>query len=444
MINFKIAQSPEKINSLGGLPLIGALLNKSGLLNFKTKSDNRSDRILDSDIVTSYCGLLAQGKTDYEEINNFIGNCFFADSLSIKKVPSAESLRQRLDEMGKDDFIKSRVSDFTNRFLKSVKPTTIKILSGRYTPLDIDGTPFDNSRTKKECVSRTYKGHDGFLAMNTFLGTEGYMVHSDLYPGSQHCQKGFPNFLKTSIENSRNIISKKRKLLVRLDSGHDAADTIEELKKHKKCSYIIKRNLRKEKKEWWLDLAKSVGTIVSKKEGYKRYTGFVSHIIPGNRDGMDSVDIAFSVSVTSIDKNGQETCFPEIKVETYWTNLPETPEVIFDLYHAHGTSEQFHSEIKTDMDFERLPSGKFSTNKFLFQLAMLVYNTLRCIGVDMLEFVEDMPMKIKVQRRRIKSVLQDIIYSACKYVSTGNAKIIKFGIENRWWKIIDKLYLKYS
>jgi len=444
MTKFKIAQSQEKINSLGGLPLIGSLLNRSGLLNFKTKADNRSDRILDSDILTSYCGLLAQGKTEYEEINNFRGNRFFADSLSIENIPSTESLRQRLDKIGEDNFLKSKVPNFTNKFLKNIKPTTIKILSGRYVPIDIDGTPFDNSRTKKECVSRTYKGYDGFLAMNTFLGTEGYMVHSDLYPGSQHCQKGFSKFLKTSIENSRNIISKKRKILVRLDSGHDAAETIEELNKHKKCSYIIKRNLRKEKKEWWLDLAKSVGTLVRKKEGYKRYTGYVSHLIPGNKEGMDSVDIAFSVSVSSIDKNGQISCFPEIKVETYWTNLPETPEVIFDLYHAHGTSEQFHSEIKTDMNFERLPSGKFSTNKILFQLAMLVYNTLRCIGVDMLEFVEEMPIKLNVKRRRIKSVLQDIIYGACKYVSTGNVKIIKFGIENRWWKIIDKLYRKYS
>ncbi|MGV0036717.1 MAG: hypothetical protein ACNYPE_17840 [Candidatus Azotimanducaceae bacterium WSBS_2022_MAG_OTU7] len=29
------------------------------------------------------------------------------------------------------------------------------------------------------------------------------------------------------------------------------------------------------------------------------------------------------------------------------------------LYADHGTSEQFHREFKTDMDIERLPSGKF-------------------------------------------------------------------------------------
>ena len=444
MINFKLTQSSEKINSLGGLPLIGRLLKKSGLLDFQIKSKCRKSRISDSDILVGYSGLLAQGKTEYEEISAFRDNAFFKDSLGLTRVPSAESLRQRLDEMGRFDFIKSKLSVFTNIFLKEVTPSTIKILSGEYTPLDIDGTPFDNSGSKKENVSRTYKGCDGFLAMNSFLGNEGYMVHNDLYPGSQHCQKGFPAFLRRSIKNTNDIISKEKQILVRLDSGHDAASTIEELQKHHNCSFIIKRNIRKEKKEWWLDIAKSVGNVVSEKEGYKRYIGFLSHLCPGNKENNNAVSVAFSVSVTNVDKNGQGILFPEIKVETYWTNLPENPEVIFELYHNHGTSEQFHSELKTDMDFERLPSKKFATNKLLFRIAMLVYNALRRIGIDMLEYAENIPVKINVKRRRIRSVLQDIIYSACKYVATANAKWIKFGVENRWWNIIDKLYLKYA
>lgn len=31
------------------------------------------------------------------------------------------------------------------------------------------------------------------------------------------------------------------------------------------------------------------------------------------------------------------------------------------LYQAHGTHQQFHSEFKTGLDLERLPSGKFDT-----------------------------------------------------------------------------------
>lgn len=47
-----------------------------------------------------------------------------------------------------------------------------------------------------------------------------------------------------------------------------------------------------------------------------------------------------------------------------------------DLYHAHDESEQYHSEIKTDMDVERLPSGKFESNKLVFELTLIAYNIL--------------------------------------------------------------------
>jgi hypothetical protein len=33
---------------------------------------------------------------------------------------------------------------------------------------------------------------------------------------------------------------------------------------------------------------------------------------------------------------------------------------VIELYRQHATSEQFHSEFKTDLDLERLPTGKFS------------------------------------------------------------------------------------
>ena len=49
------------------------------------------------------------------------------------------------------------------------------------------------------------------------------------------------------------------------------------------------------------------------------------------------------------------------------------------LYHEHGESEQYHSEIKTDMDVERFPSGKFDTNELVLELTVLAYNILRVI-----------------------------------------------------------------
>ncbi len=41
--------------------------------------------------------------------------------------------------------------------------------------------------------------------------------------------------------------------------------------------------------------------------------------------------------------------------------------------HAHGESEQYHSELKTDMDLELLPSGKFETNELVLETAILSY-----------------------------------------------------------------------
>ena len=56
--------------------------------------------------------------------------------------------------------------------------------------------------------------------------------------------------------------------------------------------------------------------------------------------------------------------------EGWWTSL-YLPEEIIKLYNDHDTSEQLHSEFKTDMDLERLPSGKFDTNALVMALAGL-------------------------------------------------------------------------
>ena len=55
-------------------------------------------------------------------------------------------------------------------------------------------------------------------------------------------------------------------------------------------------------------------------------------------------------------------------------------QAIIALYADHGTHEQFHSEFKTDLDLERLPSGKFDTNYLVCQLAALAMNILRLMG----------------------------------------------------------------
>ena len=63
-----------------------------------------------------------------------------------------------------------------------------------------------------------------------------------------------------------------------------------------------------------------------------------------------------------------------------------------------GECEQFHSEIKTDMDVERLPSGKFDTNELVLELTVLAYNILRLIGQESLKS-KRAPKKTSCQKK---------------------------------------------
>ena len=66
----------------------------------------------------------------------------------------------------------------------------------------------------------------------------------------------------------------------------------------------------------------------------------------------------------------------------WWTNPGWSDDQIIESCHAHGQCEQYHSELKTDMDLERLPSGKFETNAIVLELAMIAFNILRMIGQE--------------------------------------------------------------
>jgi len=91
-------------------------------------------------------------------------------------------------------------------------------------------------------------------------------------------------------------------------------------------------------------------------------------------------DCKIKVTERTIHSNGQMLLVPEIEIESYWTSLPDDEMDIIRLYHEHGTCEQFHSEIKTDLDLERLPSGKFATNNLILHMGLMAYNILRILG----------------------------------------------------------------
>ena len=167
-------------------------------------------------------------------------------------IPSAETLRQRFDMIG--DSLRKDIQQANVDMLREmhIEPTA---LDNGFVPVDIDVTPFDNSKSNKEGVSRTYKGFDGYAPIMAYIGTEGYLVNLELRIGKQHCQKETPDFLRETIELCRQLTEKP--LLIRLDSGNDASENIgifmEESYKYNNVSFIIKRNPRQESKEEWLE-----------------------------------------------------------------------------------------------------------------------------------------------------------------------------------------------
>lgn len=91
-------------------------------------------------------------------------------------------MRQSLEELGKDTTLQAKLFEVSQQAIKhhATLPVIERInqkvhvlgkktrqnewlsLNQAFIPLDIDVTPFDNSNSQKEGVSRTYKGFDGF------------------------------------------------------------------------------------------------------------------------------------------------------------------------------------------------------------------------------------------------------------------------------------------
>src|SRR5690606_27546282 len=123
------------------------------------------------------------------------------------------------------------------------------------------------------------------------------------------------------------------------------------------------------------------GMACVQREGKTEYVGAIEF----NEKGFDrKLRQVFHVIVRTIDRDGQVLLLPEIDVHVYWTSLRCSPWRVIELYRDHGTSEQFHSEIKTDLDLERLPAGKFATNALVLCAGVFAYNLLRIMGQESL------------------------------------------------------------
>ena len=271
--HFQIEFTNERILPSGGLALVGAILENSGFIDRLNRQDATGRRsghqIKNGDILSSYIGCLCMGKPDFEAIRETDDDPeFFCQAMGIERIPSPEILRQRMDGIGRS--MRSTLLWENTHLLVKNHSTPSKLPCG-FVPVDIDVTPCDNSKTRKEGVSRTYKGCDGYAPIMAYIGREGYLINCELRRGSQHCQKHTPEFLQETIAACRRVTQEP--LLFRLDSGNDSADNIG-IFLEGGCSFIIKRNLRRESKEEWLEEVKDKCLdITSPREGKNVYVG---------------------------------------------------------------------------------------------------------------------------------------------------------------------------
>jgi hypothetical protein len=188
MKRFILEQSDNEFyTSHSGLALIGLCINRfSDLPGQVTRKMTRGQgKISHTDVVRSMLGLLCLGKSDYEAVAAMRDDMYFKQSLGIRNVPSVERLRQRLHENA--EALLPIIKDCSIVMLKNGKVPVTSLDTG-HVPLDADVFPMDNSNTKKEGVSRTYHGKDGYAPIAAYLGLEGWRLNCG--PAASTVRKG--------------------------------------------------------------------------------------------------------------------------------------------------------------------------------------------------------------------------------------------------------------
>ena len=89
-----------------------------------------------------------------------------------------------------------------------------------------------------------------------------------------------------------------------------------------------------------------------------------------------------------------------------------------ELLYQRNIPVNIEDEMRTDLDLERLPSGKFAADSLILTLGGPVYNILRAIGQTGL--VEGAaPVRHPAKRRRIHTVIRELMCLAARLVKTG-------------------------
>jgi hypothetical protein len=427
-IHFVVRQSKRDLTAMSGLAFVGIALHRFAEIarRIDPKYPVRQG-LPSSQILASYIGLLVEGKSDFDAIESKREDRFFRQSLGLSGVPSAATLRQRMDAMGVP--VSESVDEMLVPLLKRGRAHFSPVRTG-HVPLDLDVFCLDNSGSKKQGVGRTYAGYDGFAPVAVYLGGEaGYCLALELRDGTQHSAKQTEYTLERAIP--RALALTEAKLLVRWDSGFDSERLIVTALNEGsgRLDVLGKWNPRSFDVEGCAaDKRKDAATVwESPREGKRITTWEIKGRKIALADGHE-VQLRRILRLTerTIKADGTVLLLPEVILDGWETTLTEPIETVIALYAEHATHEQFHSEFKSDLDLERLPSGKFDTNTLVLSVAAMAYNILRLIGQQAL-LGKDAPLRHPAKRRRLKTVMQEMMQVAAQLTEHARRVVLNFG-----------------
>ncbi len=430
MPKFEVRQTGKlNLTSYSGLALIGQCCEAAQVDRVIDPRLPVSQGMKTSDMVKAMTGLLSLGKSDFEAIEPFRTDRFFKEALGLSKVPSSAWMRQRLDAKAAE--LRELTDELSVRLLERTE-APITPYKG-YVRFEIDTFAMNNSDTKKEEVGRTYQGFDGYCPIAGYLGNEGWNVGLELRAGSWHSALETEYFYERVFPRLKRLVKPQEAVLMVEDSGFDggrllfakAEDRDRWQAEGRTLEFLCKWNPRKQDKPAWVKRAEEAGVFVEVRPG-KRVGRLDLEVERAWQKQKRMFRLIVEVTERTIDKKGQHLLVPEIELAGWWTSLALPAKEVIEHYRYRGTHEQFHAEIKSDLDLERLPSGKFDTNDAILHLGAFAYNCLRLLGQLGLTG-EIAPIRHPAKRRRLKTVLQELMYRAAKFVEHARRLVLDFG-----------------
>ena len=150
MRTIEVKQLDYDLTPTAGLALVGHFLKTLApvLADVDAALPVRTG-VASSDIVRSYLGLLVQGKSDFDAIENLRGDKFFKQALGIGPLPSSPTLRQRMDAHALT--LAGQVMPMIERLLTRHAPD-YGVLPCGWLPLDIDTFAMDTTAARPRKV----------------------------------------------------------------------------------------------------------------------------------------------------------------------------------------------------------------------------------------------------------------------------------------------------